>query len=237
MTSREGSRPDLRASQLGAIPLFRGLDWGELEELAKHAREKTLPKHSPVLSAGEPGDALYLIISGAVKVFRLSPAGQEQILAILGPGECVGEMALLDGGLRSASAETLTETGLLVLPRLAFLSALRRQPAIAEKLLVVLSKRLQVANHQLEQLVFCDARGRVAGTLLALAEVYGTGPAGQRRIDLTLTHQELANLAGIARETGTRVLSELAEARLIESDGRKLVLRDEEGLRELVSRV
>lgn len=224
----------VRLEQLRQVSLFRGLSEGELRELTAAASERRFPKGAVIFNAGDAAEALHLILAGAVKVFRLSDDGREQTLAVLGPGDCLGEVALLDGGSRSAGAAALVETRLLTLPRSAFGQALKRQPTIAEKLLALLATRLRVANRQVEQLAFQDARGRVAGTLLALAEVHGTGPADRRRIDLRLTHQELANLAGTTRETSTRILGELVDLGFLAMDGHHLVLRDQEGLRTLL---
>ncbi len=224
-----------RMDRLREVSLFRELGQRELAEVAGAATERRYPKSAPLFEAGDPADALHVIVSGAVKVFQRSADGREKTLAILGPGDCLGEVALLDGGSRSASAQTMAETQLLSLPRAAFSQALKRQPVMAEKLLALLAKRLRVANCQVEQLAFCDARGRVAATLLALAEVYGTDPDGEKRVDLRLTHQELANLAGTTRETSTRILSELADLGLVAFAGRQLIVRDPQGLRRLIS--
>lgn len=223
-----------RLERLREVSLFRGLSDRELQELAAAAGERWFPRGALIFSAGDAGDALHLILAGAVKVFQLNDDGREQTLTVLGPGDCLGEVALLDGGSRSASAAALADTLLFTLPRSAFWQTLKRQSAIAEKLLALLATRLRVANRQVEQLAFRDARGRVAGTILALAEVHGTGPADRRRIDLRLTHQELANLAGTTRETSTRILGELVDLGFLAMDGHYLVLRDQEGLRSLL---
>ncbi|MDI6869957.1 MAG: Crp/Fnr family transcriptional regulator [Bacillota bacterium] len=227
-------RPAERVERLREVSLFRELNPTELGDLALAATERLYPRDATLFEAGDPAEAVHVILTGAVKVFQRSADGREKTLAILGPGDCLGEVALLDGGDRSASAQTMAETRLLSLPRAAFLRALKRQPVMAEKLLALLAKRLRVANYQVEQLAFCDARERVAATLLALAEVHGTGPDGAKRIDLRLTHQELANLAGTTRETSSRILSELAGLGLIEVDHRHLVVRNPQGLRRLL---
>lgn len=223
-----------RVELLGAVPLFHDLGRPELEELGRASREQVLAKGSLILAAGDPGDALHLIVSGAVKVFQTSDDGRDKTLAILGPGDCLGEVAILDGGTRSASAQTLTETRLLTLPRTSFREVLRRQPQIAEQLLLVLAERLRKANQQVEQLAFRDARGRVVSALLALADGHGVGSGGGRRIELRLTHQELADFAGTTRETSTRILAELAELGLVQTAGHHLLLRDLAGLRRLL---
>jgi CRP-like cAMP-binding protein len=222
---------------LRAIPLFRDLDYHDLEALSRVAREQLLPKGSLILAAGDPGDALHLIVTGLVKVFQTSEDGREKTLAILGPGDCLGEVALLDGGTRSASASTMAESRLLTLPRASFQEALHQQPGLAEQLLLVLAARLRKADQQVEQLAFQNARGRVVSALLALAEAHGVADPGGRRITLRLTHQDLADFAGTTRETSTRVLAELTDRGLVGFAGRQIQLCDVEGLRRLLDKV
>src|SRR5690606_25383107 len=137
--------------------------------------------------------------------------GREKTLALLGEGEFFGEMALLDEGPRSAIAQALEKTTLLTLLRSDFDDFLARNAAASRQIIKVLSSRLRETNAQVMDIVFRDVRGRVATALLKLSDLHGVPcPMGQK-IDLKLTHQELANLVGTARETVTRVLAEFQD--------------------------
>src|SRR5690606_4423070 len=156
------------------------------------------------------------------KVYRVAEDGREKTLALLGTGEFFGEMALLDEGPRSAIAETLEPTTLYHLHRNDFMATLTEYPSIALQIIRALSRRIRQTNAQVMDIVFRDVRGRVASTLGELCDRHGVATDAGVRIDLKLTHQELANLVGTARETVSRILAELQDARCLTVDGRYL---------------
>ncbi|MDI3280622.1 MAG: Crp/Fnr family transcriptional regulator [Bacillota bacterium] len=229
-----GAKPSDQASSfLARVPIFASLDEEDLHRLLAIAGERTYRKGSTIFFENDPGEALYVILAGRVKVYKLAADGREKILAILGPGEYFGEMSLLDGLPRSASTEAMETTRLLMIQRQEFLSLLSAHPSLALKVIAELSRRLRQANAQVEELAFLDVRGRVARGLLALVAAHGSPhPAGQR-IDLRLTHKELASYCGAARETVTRVLLELQDSGAIEVDGHRIVVVDRAALEEL----
>jgi len=209
---------------LRQVDLFKNLEEGELEQIRSIIAVRSFPKHSLLFLENSEGDGLYLIKSGAVKIFRATEEGREKILAIFRRGDFFGEMSLLDGGLRSASAETMEKSVVMVLRRSEFIRLLERFPALSMKIIHALCRRLRRANEQIEMIAFWDVRSRVLKILLDLAYEHGTGLDRGRRIDLRLTHQELASLAAASRETVTRVLQELQDQGLIHMDGRNIVV-------------
>lgn len=209
---------------LRQVDLFSNLEEKELAQIRSIVTERSFPKHSMLFLENTEGDGLYLIKSGAVKIFRSTEDGREKILAIFRRGDFFGEMSLLDGGLRSASAETMERSIMMVIMRSDFMKLLGQFPALSIKIIHALCQRLRRANEQIEMIAFWDVRTRVLKILLDLAYEHGTCLNKGMRIDLRLTHQELASLAATSRETVTRVLQELQEQGLISWEGRQIVV-------------
>ncbi|RTI55824.1 Crp/Fnr family transcriptional regulator [Thermus scotoductus] len=187
-----------------ASPLFQDMGPDETRLARSYFHPLTYPKGKAIFHQGDLGQALYLVEEGRVRLYRTHLGGQEKILGFLGPGEVFGEMSLLDGGERSASALAEEETLLLALYREAYLGLIRRLPLFAHNLARILAHRLRELNLELDLLAFEEARSRVAYALLKLLR-QGYGPY------LQLRHQALAALAGVSRETTTRVLHELKD--------------------------
>ena len=220
---------------LRQVTLFSGLPPAGVARAAAAARERVYRKGSSIFFEGDPGEAMFIIKEGAVKIYKLSPDGKEKTLAIISRGDCFGEMSLLDGLPRSAAAQALEDSRLLMLPREDFLELVASDPGVALKIIQVLAARLRAADQQIEYLAFGDARGRVASTLLDLGRKHAMpGPNGYT-IDIRLTHQELANLSGVTRETASRILSEFEEDGLIRIQEKSIVILSEEGLRSVAS--
>ena len=176
----------------------------EVDLALSYFQRRLYPQGKPIFYQGDLGQALYLVASGKVRLFRTHLGGQERTLALLGPGELFGEMSLLDEGERSASAVAVEDTELLALFREDYLALIRRLPLVAHNLAALLARRLREADLELDLLSFEEARNRVAYALLKLLR-QGLGPLFQIR------HHELAALAGTSRETVSRVLHALAE--------------------------
>lgn len=222
---------------LRRVPLFEGLEQPHLQALAEKMAERSFKKGEVLFFEGEPGDSLYIVSDGTVKVYRVAEDGREKTLALLGPGEFFGEMALLDEGPRSAIAETLEPSALYLLHRNDFLATITENPSIALQIIRVLSRRIRQTNAQIMDIVFRDVRGRVATTLADLCRRHGVSTPAGMRIELKLTHQELANLVGTARETVSRILAELQDVHCLTVDGRYLVLKDMKKLEEYAAGV
>jgi CRP/FNR family cyclic AMP-dependent transcriptional regulator len=184
---------------LSRISLFRGMPTRELERLAPLLHEKNFPAGASVLTAEQPGEAIYIIIEGSVKIHLFTPDGAEVILAVLGPGEIVGEMSLADSLGHSANVTTLEESAFLWMDRRTFRSGVEGSTVLGRNLADVLSRRLRLANAHLLSLATLDVPGRVASQLLALAHEYGEEASDGVLIPIALTQADLAALVGASR--------------------------------------
>lgn len=210
---------------LRRVPMFSDLSEAELARFAEVAREREYPKNSVILFEDDPGDALYIVSSGQVKVVLIGEDGREVILSVLGDGDFFGEMALIDDEPRSAHVIAMKDSHLLVLRRDDFQLQIQQHPPIALKLLRVLVQRLRRADEKIGGLVLLDVNGRVAQLLLDLADE-GGGP----RITRRLTHHTIAQMIGSSRETVSRAMRELVERGLIEVSRREILIKQRETL-------
>jgi CRP/FNR family transcriptional regulator, cyclic AMP receptor protein len=217
---------------LSGISLFRGLPAGELERLAPLLHKWSFPSGANVIIAEEKGDSVYVILEGTAKVYVTHTDGTEVILAILGPGEIVGEMSAADSLGRSASVLTLEESTLLWMDRHTFLSSMEEVPAIARNLIGILSRRLRLADTNTRSLAALDVHGRVAIQLLAFAREYGEPlPDGGVLIPLRLTQTDLGGLVGASRVRVNQVLGYYRRRGEISLDKEGcIIVHDEEAL-------
>ena len=183
------------------VPLFSGLEDEDLESLISVATRRKYPKEGVIFFEHDLGDALFMILSGRVKVTILSDDGREIILAMLSDSDFFGEMSLLDNEPRSATAIALQETEMVVLHQRDFLSIVEKRPRVLINLLSVLSSRLRKANQQIGNLALHDVYGRVARILLEMASEDGNRQPDGRVSFRRPTHQEIANMIGATRET------------------------------------
>jgi CRP/FNR family cyclic AMP-dependent transcriptional regulator len=211
---------------LSGISLFRVMPTRELERLAPLLHERNFPARASVLTAEQPGEAIYLIIEGSVKIHLLTPEGTEVILAVLGPGEIVGEMSLADSLGRSANVTTLEESAMLWMDRRTFRSGAESSTVLGGNLADVLSRRLRLANAHLLSLATLDVPGRVASQLLALAHEYGEEASDGVLIPITLIQADLAALVGASRVRVNQALGFFRKRNAIsvDKDGRITVL-------------
>lgn len=195
---------------MARVPLFADLPPAALETLAGHMQRRRLAGDAPIFYRGDPGGALYVIVSGRVKVHGSTAEGSEVIYDVLGPGNFFGDMSLLDGKPRSADVSTLEPTELLLLEGEALRETIEAQPSVAWTLLRILSQRLREQNDQVEMLMTRDVAGRVAALLLRLGRMQGTPlpPDGRRiRLDVQLSQGDIAAFVGATRERVSRILS------------------------------
>ncbi len=207
------------------VPLFSQLEPAELERVTEISRERTYPRNSVILFEDDPGDALYVVAEGQVKVVLIGEDGREVILSVLGEGEFFGEMALIDDEPRSAHVIAMEDSTLLVLRREDFQGILKQTPSIALALLRELSRRLRRVDEKVGSLVLLDVNGRVAQLLLDLAD-----EAGSNRITRRLTHHTIAQMIGSSRETVSRTMRELVDKGYIEVSRREILIRDRAAL-------
>ena len=208
------------------VPLFAGLEDEDLESLIAAANRRKYPKDGVIFFENDVGDALFMIVSGRVKVTILSDDGREIILAMLSDANFFGEMSLLDNEPRSATAIALQETEMVVLHQRDFLAIVEKRPRVLINLLSVLSSRLRKANQQIGNLALHDVYGRVARILLEMASEDGTRQADGRVTFRRPTHQEIANMIGATRETVSRMISDLHRQGYIEIAGKNVIIQD-----------
>jgi CRP/FNR family transcriptional regulator, cyclic AMP receptor protein len=207
------------ASELGKLELFRGLSAAELTRVNDLLGRTKFPAGAMILTADQPGEMAYVILEGTLKVSTIESNGRELTLALLGPGEVVGELAVADRAGRSADVTALEPSVLVWLDRGTFVQLRRDIPAVTENLLRLLARRLRLANAQLQAMATLDVHGRVARQLLALAGALGEDlPDGSSRIPLRITQSDLAALVGATRVRVNEVLVGFTRRRLIAVD-------------------
>jgi len=213
------------ADFLATIPLFSGLPPEELERFAELTRERSYPKGSVILFQDDPGDSLFVLRDGRVKVVLIGEDGREVILGVLEPGAHFGELALIDDQPRSAHVIAMEDAQLLVLRREDFKRRVEANPVVAWALLTELSRRLRRADVKIGGLVLLDVPGRIARLLLDLAD-----ESGSEQIEKPLTHQTIAQMIGASRETVSRAMKEFQDAGLIRVERRRISVGDREAL-------
>jgi CRP/FNR family cyclic AMP-dependent transcriptional regulator len=218
--------------ELQMIPLFSELNDQELSEISRFVVKQLYKKDNMVLIEEEVGSTMFVILNGRVKISRISDEGREVILSILVDGDFFGEMAILDGQTRSANAVTLEDTELLIIRRENFLQMLHDYPQVAINLLKELAHRLRRSDSQIKSLSLQNALGKVASTLLRIADDSGIIKHGQVEISQLPPQQDLANMAGTSRETISRVIKSLNLLGYVEKEGSKLRILDYERFRQ-----
>jgi CRP/FNR family cyclic AMP-dependent transcriptional regulator len=210
---------------LATIPLFSGLPEEELERFAELTRERSYPKGSVILFQDDPGDSLFVLRAGRVKVVLIGEDGREVILGVLEPGAHFGELALIDDQPRSAHVIAMEDAQLLILRREDFRRRVEANPTVAWALLSELSRRLRRADVKIGGLVLLDVPGRIARLLLDLASESDDGV-----IEKPLTHQTIAQMIGASRETVSRAMKDFQDAGLIRVERRRIAIGDREAL-------
>ncbi len=213
------------ADFLATVPLFREIERGALRGFADITREQRFSKGALIVSEGDPGDALYFVRSGEVKVILIGEDGREVILGVLGVGDHFGELSLIDGRPRSAHVVSTQPSTLLVLRRADFRRQVEQQPQVAWALLTELSRRLRQADGTIGSLVLLDVPGRVARILLENAT-----PGEPARLIKTLTHQTMAQMIGASRETVSRAMADFQDRGYISVVRRQVTITDRRGL-------
>jgi CRP/FNR family cyclic AMP-dependent transcriptional regulator len=223
------ARPVL--DSLAAIPFFGGLEPAALERLAATMRSRRFKRGEVLFHIGDPGDALFVIVSGEVKISLPSDTGEEAILATLGPGEVFGELALLDGSPRSASASALVATETVVLPRERFRELIATEAGVRDALLASIAGELRRLTTHVEELHFLDITGRLAARLVRLANEGGTAlPDGGIRLRTNLTQGDLAAMVGCTRQSVNKLLGQFTDDGLVRQDREGIVVIDMAGL-------
>ncbi|MCM2268855.1 MAG: Crp/Fnr family transcriptional regulator [Thermoanaerobaculia bacterium] len=197
---------NLDSNSLSELSLFRGLPPERLKRLAEVLRKKTVPAGTNMITAEQPGEVVYVILEGTVKILIEQMDGREVILAFLGAGDTVGEMSLVDSSGRSANVMTMERCTLLWMDRASFQDLLKNSNEFAQNLVRLLASRLRMANEQIQSLSSLDVAGRLARQILAFADRYGRDGEEGTLVPLRLTQSDLAELVGASRERVNQVM-------------------------------
>jgi CRP/FNR family cyclic AMP-dependent transcriptional regulator len=193
---------------LADVALFEGLNPKQWARLNEYLYGRVFPASTNIITAEQPGEVVYVILSGAVKVYIDEADGQRVILAISGPGDIVGEMSLVDSAGRSASVVTMETSHMLWMERRAFQHCLDTIPEMNKNLVRILSHKIRLASAQIQALASLDVYGRIARQFLAFAEKYGEPDADDNNIliPIRLTQSDLAELVGASRKRVNQVM-------------------------------
>lgn len=212
-------------------PLFAAVDDETALSLMESMTRQHMERGDILFREGDPGDRLYVIGEGKIKLGRTSSDGRENLLAILGPGEMFGELSLFDPGPRTATATAVAETQVLSIGHEQLGEFLAGRPRVAQTLLASLARRLRRTNESLADLVFTDVPGRVAKALLDLSDRFGRPVDGGLLVSHDLTQEELAQLVGASRETVNKALADFATRGWLRLEARAVLLQDIERLK------
>lgn len=226
--------PDKETSYFKQVSFFADLPEEELQALSPITKRRTFRAGEVIFHRDDPGQVLYMIKEGKVKICIISPDGQEVSLAVFGKGEYFGEFALLDGLPRSTDAVALEKVECYTLQRSDFHNTIKKNPKIAILILEALSKRLRNTNQMVEDLIFLDVYGRVAKKLLELADAHGVKTDDGVRIDVRLTQQELASMVGASRESVNKVLGYFTDKNFISTDKHRITIHNTNDLKRRI---
>lgn len=222
-----------RRALLAKHLLFAELRADELDRVTSFTTTRSYASGQTIFQRGDPGGSLMAVMDGQVRISISSEEGKEVTLGILGPGELLGEIALIDGGGRTADAAAMGPCRLLVLEQRDFLPFLEQHPSFAVRLLRILCERMRKATDTCESLALLAIPARLARLLVRLAEPHGAAAGDRRRISLRLSQQELGNLIAATRESVNKQLRIWEDERLISVDHGRIILHDLDEMRLL----
>lgn len=220
---------------LVGVPMFENLTLEQLQPLGEKMRTRKYHRGEVVFHQDDPGDRMHIIVQGRVRISIDSFDGREKDVALLNPGECFGEMALLDGSNRSANATAVDDIETLVLLREDFMQFIGEHPLVAAQTTAILTNRLRNANQMMGDLAFLDVPTRVAKQLLDLAEKQLGGADPDGNIEIPIGQDELARLVGSTRETVSRALTNYRRMGLLTTSHRRISITDMRGLERMAA--
>ena len=218
---------------LAKVPIFEHLTPEQLQPLCAKMRSRKIQRGEVVFHQDDPGDRMHIIVQGRRRISLDSDDGREKDVALLQPGECFGEMALLDGANRSAKATAVDDIETLVLMRDDYIGFLGEYPEVAAHTTAVLTTRLRLANQMMGDPAFLDVPTRVAKQLIELAQRQLGGAAPNGDIEITIGQDELARLVGSSRETVSRALTSYRRMGLLTTFHRRIAITDLRGLERM----
>ena len=224
---------DEKASIISAIPIFKGLQEGQLSDLAEIAVEKHFGKGQIIFLEGDKGQGFFVVCLGFVKIYKISPEGKEKILRLVKPHDIFGPVPVFSGETYPANADAMKSTKALFFPLNVFINLIKKNPNIALNMLDALSDRLRQFKIQVEDLSLKEIPSRLAVYFLHVSKEESRNDA----FTLEIPKGQLASLLGTIPETLSRIFSKMREAGIIESEGNKIKILDMESLKNLAEGV
>ena len=222
---------------LANCPLFRGLMTGERDAIVAFAKMRHFAPGQTIFLMGSPGTSMMAVLNGTVRISVSAPQLREVVLAILEAGEVFGELALLDGGERTAHARAVTACDLAVLERRHVMEFLERQPDAWRRIVEVLCRRVRGTNHHIGEITIQDLPRRVARVLLRLSQSQKTPPAVSASVPIVkVSQRDLADIVGAARESVNKCLRKWQRACLVRVEERSIAIVDPTGLKRISER-
>lgn len=209
---------------LKKVPLFESLNEEQLQHILSIANKQMFTTGSVLFHENDPGATFYVLLEGSIKIFTRSSSGEEKVLSLIGAGESFGELSLIDGRPRSASAQTVEPTTVLSVTAGPFLELLRQQFDITHHIMTELCRRLRDTNQHVYDLTFLDARTRVLKNLILLANRLGSRSGQIITIKIPLNYDELAQMAGVPKQALAQVLRDLEEKLILSIDPNEYTL-------------
>jgi CRP-like cAMP-binding protein len=223
------ARMDEKLGYLSDVDLFRDLSERDMTELDRMTTITSVPRGRVFYQPEDVGEVLFLVKSGQVQLYRISPEGKKLVIATLGSGTLFGEMALLGQQMHNAFAEALDDCLILVMSRADLERLILNKPVVGLRMLEITGRRLNDAEARLEDMAFKGIPARLASLLLRLAAERSS------RDILGLTHQDLAETIGTYRETATQVLNDMKAQGLIEIGRKRITIKDADRLAEVAN--
>ncbi len=220
---------------LTTVPIFANLKPAQLEPLTPRLHQRHFHRGEVIFNQGDSADLLYIIVAGTVRISIASEDGREKDIALLQPGECFGEMALLDGSDRSATATAMEASDTLTLLRQDFFEFIGQHPEVIADTTSLLTRRLRHVNQMVGDMAFFNAPTRIAKHLLELAATYAGVADWQHPVEIPLGQDELARLVGTTRETISRVLNSYRRLGILTISHRRITIVDREALEQVAS--
>ncbi|MFQ5456512.1 MAG: Crp/Fnr family transcriptional regulator [Nitrospirota bacterium] len=218
---------------LKRINLFIGMSKEELDVIAKMSREKIYKKKQVIYLPSDPDNTIFMIKTGKVKLYVISEDGKKFTFAILEPGEIFGELALIDDTHRDTVAEAYEDTYICVMNKTDFTNLIKKNPDMALKVTKLIGFRLKVIENNIQNLIFKNSKAKLAELILRLKDRFGINDQRGTFINLKITHQELADLTGLTRETVTYTLNDFKNTDMIEIIDKRIIVKKESELKRV----
>ena len=216
------------------VPILAKLDPARLRGVVEQIQLEEFRRRQVVYMPGDPGESLFFVGTGRIKLSRVTSDGKELTIAYRETGDLFGEASLVEIRPRREMAESMERTAVLVLPAQAFADLVAQDAAMGFDLSKILCRRRRDLEDRIEDLVFRDVNSNLAELLLRLADEHGVEDRRGTLVAFKITHQEMANIIGSTRETVSLTLSQFKKRKLIDTEGRKVIVSDSEGLKALI---